>query len=127
MFVPPILGTAILVLWFVGGSLLGAFIGYFSSDLLHLDRKRPWLDAVTGAAAMLLLMVLTLLVSRGTTTVINGHTLGRRGIVLDHLLIWGLSMTCLAVVGRQLCAACGQRPVRAHSSPQSDASGHREP
>jgi NhaP-type Na+/H+ or K+/H+ antiporter len=126
MFLPGSFLTAILLFWFVGGALLGAVLGYFSARLMRLDRRRPWLDAATGAAVVLLLFALIVVVTRGTTTVINGRTLGRRGIVLDHLIAWGLSTVCIAVVGRQLLAVRVGRRVRNGSLPPLKASSARE-
>jgi NhaP-type Na+/H+ or K+/H+ antiporter len=126
MFLPGSFLTAILLSWFVGGALLGALLGYFSARLMRLGRRRPWLDAATGAAAVLLLFGLIVVVTRGTTTVINGRTLGRRGIVLDHLIVSGLGTICIAVVGRQLLAARAGRRVGKGSLAPLEASSARE-
>jgi hypothetical protein len=126
MFLPGSFLTAILVFWLVGGALLGALLGYFSARLMRLDRRRPWLDAAMGATAVLLLFGLMVLIIDGTTTVTNGRTIGRRGIVLDHLIVWGLSTICIAVVGRQLLVTRVARRVGKGSLPPLETRRARE-
>jgi len=109
MFLPLSILIAILVLWVAGGALLGALLGHVSAGLLRLDRRRPWLDALAGSVGALLLIGLIGAIARGTTTQIGDHTLGRRGIVLDHVVLWGVSMISLAVLARQLFSVLARR------------------
>ncbi len=103
MFLPASLYLILTLLWILVAALAGAGLGWYSADLLRLERRRAWLDALTGAAAILLLFALVgAVASHGTTTVLNGHTLGRRGILLNHLIAWAIGFVSLSVVGRQL-------------------------
>jgi len=103
MFMPPLLADLILAAWIVGGALLGASLGWYSADLLNLDRRRAWLDALTGVSAVVALGVVLVAVSSLDTVVqVDGVTLGWRRVLLDHPFVWGVGMVCVAVVGRQL-------------------------
>jgi hypothetical protein len=110
MFLPAWLATVFAVLWVLGGALFGVSVGWYSADLMHLDRRRAWLDAAMGASAVVALYLLAGgLASLGTLQVVNDHTLGWRGLLLDHLFVWGLGMICVAVVGRQLLVVRSRR------------------
>ena len=123
MFFPQWFGIVFLLVYAIGGALLGALIGWISSSLLRWDGTSRWRDAAMGVSAIFMLCILLAAsVARGTTTSINGHTLGMRGLVLDHLVLWALGLICLAVLGRQLLGAQGSRHDPEAASPQSEAS-----
>jgi hypothetical protein len=120
MFLPASFATVFLVIWVVGGALLGASLGWYSADLLHLHQRRAWLDAAMGASAVLLLFLLVGATAQGGVAIINGQTLGWRGLLLDHLFVWGLGLICIAVIGRQLLVA-RRRRLRARASHDAPA------
>jgi hypothetical protein len=111
MFFPAWLGSVFLLLNLIGGAVLGALLGWISSSLLRLKPTSRWLDAAMGVTAVLALGILVLIVTRGTTTSVDGHTLGRRGWLVDHIFIWTLGLIAAAVVGRQLIIAGDRRRV----------------
>lgn len=103
MFIPPLLGDLILAAWILGGAVLGASLGWYSADLMNLQRRRAWLDALAGVSAVVALALLLIAVSSlGTVVQVDGVTLGWRAVLLDHPFAWGLGMIVVAVVGRQL-------------------------
>jgi hypothetical protein len=111
MIFPTWFDSIILLFWLIGGALLGAIVGWISSCLIPLKPTNRWLDAAMGVSAVLVLCILIVVVTRGTTTIVDGHTLGRRGWLVDHLFIWTLGLIGAAVVGRQLIVARSRRHV----------------
>jgi hypothetical protein len=110
MFIPPLLADLILAAWIVGGALLGASFGWYSADLLNLDRRRAWIDALTGVLAVVALALLLVAVSSlGTVVQVDGVTLGWRRVLLDYPFAWGFGMIVVAVVGRQLLVLRNRR------------------
>ena len=101
MFFPPLLGTILSIIYVIIGAGIGAALGWYSADLLRLNGRRPWLDAAMGAAAILVLYSLIASMASGAR-IVNDDTLGWRGSLLDHLLVWAFGLICLAVVSRQL-------------------------
>ena len=111
MFVPASFALILALIYVLGGALLGAVLGRFSADLLRLARRRAWLDAASGAAAILVLYMLVVALAPGVT-IVDDRTLGWRGVLLDHLVVWALGLVCVAVVGRQLWVARAGRRAR---------------
>jgi hypothetical protein len=102
----------------VGGAIVGASLGWYSADLLNLDRRRAWFDALTGVSAVVALALLLLAVSSlGTIEQVDGVTIGWRGVLLDHPFGWGIGMIIVAVVGRQLLVVRSRRRRGNGSSP----------
>jgi len=120
MFMPSWFAVVILVLWILGAAILGASLGWYSADLLHLKRRRAWLDALTGVSSVVALTLLLMAVSSlGTVVQVDGVTLGWRAVLLDHPYAWGLGMIFVAVVGRQLLVVRIRRRREGGSSPSA--------
>ena len=123
MFMPSWLAAVILVLWVLGAAILGASLGWYSADLLHMKARRAWLDALTGVAAVAAQMLLLFAVSSlGTVVQVDGVTLGWRSVLLDHPYAWALGMIFVAVVGRQLLVVRLRRRRERGSSPAAVSS-----
>jgi hypothetical protein len=112
MVTPPLLGDVFLLIWLLGGAALGASLGWYSADLLHLDRRPAWLDAAMGVSGILILFLLVAAVTQGGIEVVDDRTLGWRGLLLDHLIVWGLGTIVVTVVGRQLLVTRRRRARR---------------
>ena len=104
MFLPAPFALALGLLWVACGALLGAAIGSVSARLLRLRRPRPRVDAAMGATAILAMYALMAAVASGAQ-IVDDQTLGWRGILFDHLVLWATGLVSLAVVGRQLVLA----------------------
>jgi hypothetical protein len=127
MFFPPWFWIAFLVLYLVGGAVLGVLIGWVSSSMLRLHPRSSWRDAAAGATAILVLFTLiAAATARDTTTIVNDQTLGTRGLLLNHVVVWAVGLIGLAVLGRQLVVAHRTRRVRDNAGPRLKASGPRQ-
>ena len=86
------------------GAVLGALTGFLTAYFIQPRARHPWRDAATGSVTLFLLNILVNSTDNNTTS-INGHTLGWRGLILDHRTAWAVTTVVLAVTGRQLLAA----------------------
>ena len=116
MFIPDLLVYILGLGYVLIGAGLGTGLGWYSADLLRLERRRAWLDGATGAGAIATLYVLIALVSRGAR-VANDDTLGWRGVLLDHLALWAFGLVCLSVVSRYLLVARAPSSRRSRITP----------
>ena len=106
MFFPAFLGPILVLGSLLGGALVGALLGWLTARILRLPRRNSWADAAIGATAHVVLFALVAAATHDVTIVeVNNHTLGWRGILLDHLYLWALGLVCIAVVARHFVVA----------------------
>lgn len=124
MFLPASFALVLAVMWVAGGALLGVALGWVSARLFGLRPSRAGLDAAIGGAAILTMYALMAGLAGGAR-IADDHTLGWRGILFDHLVLWGTGLVCLAVVGRHFVIVRIARRSQHGSPPRATASDTR--